>query len=91
MRNDIPPFSSGWKVPQLKAATMLAAANPARITQYVVLGLSLCMIFSAVVTVVAIAPRIENPRSRRIFTIAIVIGNLAALAAMYAIYKAQGG
>lgn len=49
------------------------------------------MTFSAVVTVVAIAPRIENPRSRRIFTVAIVAGNLAALAAMYALYKAHGG
>ena len=83
--------SSGWKAPSSNAATMVATTNPAHITQYVLLGLSLCMIFSAVVTLVAITPRIENPRSRRIFTVAIVVGNLAALAAMYAIYAAQGG
>ncbi len=82
---------SGGKAPAFDAAVMLATTNPAHLSQYVLLGLSVCMIFSAVVTVVAIAPRIENPRSRRIFTVAIVVGNLAALIAMYAIYKAQGG
>ncbi|NNM86437.1 MAG: hypothetical protein HKL96_11860 [Phycisphaerales bacterium] len=91
MLNNILHVSSGWKTPPLKAATVLAATNPAHCSQYVLPGLSLRMTFSAVVTVVAIAPRIENPRSRRIFTVAIVAGNLAALAAMYALYKAHGG